>query len=78
MAHDLTLYTSTPLNQALNLPISVAEQFFNGPAFHDWQRGRDAENKTQAVIVDCLNNITRSNGHVVKAIQSLWSRGRRS
>lgn len=53
---------------ALATSPSVAKSFFEGRAFEDWKKSREAEMKTQATIVEALNNVTRAVGVVAKAI----------
>lgn len=47
---------------------SVIRKFFDGKAFGDWKKGREAELKTQAAIVNRLNDVIRACGVVAKTI----------
>jgi len=68
LAASLTLYSSTPLPCALQMTQSVARKFFDGGPFADWKKAREAELKTQAAVVNRLNDVIRSNGIVAKTI----------
>lgn len=47
---------------------STARKFFEGKAFGDWKKGRESELKTQAEIVNRLNDVIRACGIVAKTI----------
>ena len=68
LAASLTLYTATPLNDALDLPASAAVDLFNSKPFEDWKRGRESELRLQGAIVDRLNEVIRGCGIIVKTI----------
>ena len=68
MAVNLSLYSSTSLNEALKLPVSLATLFFESKAFSDWRKARESEAKTQAAIVNRLNIVITAIGGVVKAV----------
>jgi hypothetical protein len=68
IAHNLSLYASTPLPDALGMPHSDAYAFFEGKAFADWRKGKEGELKLQAGIADRLNNVIRACGAIVKTI----------
>lgn len=68
LAATLCLYTATSLPDALSLPVSYGESFFDCKAFGDWKKSRDAEAKNQAAIVDRLNTVIRAVGNVAKAM----------
>lgn len=67
-ASSLTLYSSTSLNEALAMQPSVAKRFFEGKPFEDWKKGKEAELKTQAAVVNRLNDVIRACGIVAKTI----------
>jgi len=64
LAHNLCLYAHTPLNQALALPVSVAQDFFQSQAFEQWKTTKETEMKLHAACVTGQN-------HVVQAIAGL-------
>lgn len=66
LASSMTLYGSTPLPDALNLPQSVVSKFLSGKAFEDFRKGKEAELKMQAAIVGRLNEVIRGLGIVAK------------
>lgn len=47
---------------------STARKFFEGKPFDDWKKGRESELKTQAAIVNRLNDVIRACGIVAKTI----------
>jgi len=63
-AHNLCLYAHTSLNQAMALPLSVAQDFFQSKAFEHWKTAKEAEMKLRAATVSGHN-------HVVQAIAGL-------
>lgn len=65
---NLSLYTATSMNDALNLPASIASDVFDSKVFDNWKKSRDAEAKTQGAIVDRLNDVIRALGSVAKII----------
>lgn len=65
---QFTLYGNTSYTEASRLPTSDIEAFFNSKAFADWRRGREAENKLQAAIVERLNEVIRGTGIVAKTV----------
>lgn len=68
MASSLSLYSHTSLPEALTLPVSIAKKFFDGKPFEDWKKGRESELKTQAAIVNRLNDVIRACGIISKTI----------
>lgn len=71
LASTLALYGSTPIPLALGMAPSIAMKFFEGKAFDDWKRGKENEAKTQAAIVNRLNDVIRSIGGLSKSISRL-------
>jgi hypothetical protein len=68
LAVSLSLYSSTSLNEALELPVSMATRFFEAKAFSDWKKSRESELKTQVSIINRLNDVIRAVGIVAKTI----------
>ena len=68
LASSLSLYANTPLPAALDMPVSVARKFFDGKTFEDWRKGREADAKMQAAIVNRLNDVIRACGIVAKTV----------
>jgi len=68
LASSLSLYSHTSLNDALDLPASVAKKFFDGKPFEEWKKGRESELKTQIAIVNRLNDVIRACGIVAKTV----------
>ena len=68
LASNISLYSHTSLLDALNLPVNVAQEFFDGKPFGDWKKGREAEAKTQSAIVGRLNSVIRAIGVLSKIL----------
>ena len=68
LASSLTLYSATTLSDALQLPASTVRAFFEGKAFGDWKKFREAESKMQAGIADRLNNVIRACDIIAKTV----------
>jgi len=68
LASSLTLYSSTSLADAMQMQPSTVMKFFEGKPFDDWKKGRESELKTQAAIVNRLNDVIRACGIVAKTI----------
>lgn len=66
LASNISIYSHTSLLDALNLPASVAKDFFESKPFGDWKKGREAEAKTQSAIVGRLNSVIRAIGMLAK------------
>lgn len=66
LAVSLSLYSSTSFNEALQMPVSMAEQFFESKSFADWKKSRESELKIQSAVVDRLNSVVRAVGMVAK------------
>jgi len=64
LAHSVCLYAHTPLDQALAVPISVAQDFFQSKTFEQWKTAKETEMKLLAASVNGHN-------HVVQAIAGL-------
>jgi len=73
LASNLTIYSSTSLNDALQMRPSVARDFFGSKPFDDWKKGKESEMKMQAAIVGRLNEVIRGIATLAKNSQ----RGRR-
>jgi hypothetical protein len=59
LAHDVTLYSSSSLDAALSLPISVAEEFLSGKAMNAYQKNKEAEIKLMESVVQRLNTLIK-------------------
>ena len=57
---QITLYTNTSINDALELTPSMAQEFFKSKAFEDWKNGKIAEQKLLVGIAQRLNNVIKS------------------
>lgn len=68
LASSLALYSHTSLTDALAMQASTARKFFEGKPFEEWKRGRESELKTQAAIVNRLNDVIRACGIVAKTV----------
>lgn len=55
----MTLYTSTSLPEALNLPRSDVMAFFDGKAYADWIKQQEIESKNIVGICERLNEVIR-------------------
>ena len=71
LAHSLTLYSATPLNNALDMQPSDIGDFFEGKPFGDWRKNKESEGKVQAAIGSRLNGVIRACGVIAKAIGQL-------
>ena len=47
---------------------SDAKRFCESKAFADWRKSRESESKVQVAIVDRLNGVIRSVGHLAKML----------
>jgi hypothetical protein len=65
---NLSLYTSTSINEALELPTSVANKIFESKAFENWKQSKESEAKTQGAVVGRLNEVIKGLGIVAKTI----------
>jgi hypothetical protein len=74
LAANLTLYSSTSLKDALDLPVSIASGFFDCKAFDNWKQSRENEAKTQAGVVNRLNEVIRGIGVLSKIMNKFLSR----
>ena len=68
LASSLSIYSHRCLVYALAIGGSSARKFFEGKPFEDWKRGRESELKTQAAVVNRLNDVIRACGIVAKTI----------
>lgn len=68
MLVNFTLYAKTPYTDALRLPSSDMEDFFDGKAFSDWKKARESESKLQVAVVERLNEVIRGTGIVAKTV----------
>jgi len=68
LASGLALYTHTSLADAMAMQASTVRQFFDGKAFADWKKGREAELKMQAAVVERLNRVIEACGMVAKTV----------
>lgn len=66
LASNISLYSHTSLLDALNLPASVAKDFFESKPFGDWKKSLEAEAKTQSAIVGRLNSVVKAIGIIAK------------
>lgn len=71
LAHSVCLYGNSGLQDAFNVKVSDAADFFEGKAFADWVKGKEAEHKVQAAIGERLNSVIRACGVIVKAVSNL-------
>lgn len=59
LAASLSLHGGTSLTESLELSPSFATRFFESKPFSDWRRNKESEAKTQAAIVNRLNEVIR-------------------
>jgi len=74
LAHSLAIYSHTGLPDALAMPASDAQAFFDGKPYRDWRKGRDSEVKLQVGIAERLNGVIRACGAIVKSIGAIGGR----
>jgi hypothetical protein len=67
LSANISLHTSTSINEALELPVSVATKIFESKAFDSWRQSRESELKTQSAIVNRLNEVIRGIGILAKS-----------
>jgi hypothetical protein len=67
LAADISLYTSTSINEALELPVSVATRIFESKSFENWKKGREGEIKIQSAIINRLDGVIKSVGILIKS-----------
>lgn len=60
LAHSLTIYTGTGLNDALATAISDAEDLFQGRVFSGFVKEREAHAKLQVAIIGRLDALAKS------------------
>ncbi|PTQ86861.1 hypothetical protein [Nitrosomonas ureae] len=73
-ASSLSIYSHTSFAEALSMPCSVVNKFFNGKPFEDWKKGKESEMKIQIAIVNRLNSVISACGVVAKTIASVIRR----
>jgi hypothetical protein len=66
LAASITLYSATSINDALELPVSIATKIFESKSFDGWKKSRESDAKTQAAIVNRLNEVIRGIGILAK------------
>ena len=66
MIASISLYTSTSINEALHLPISIANGVFESNSFDGFRKLKENESKTQSAIVSRLNEVIRGIGILAK------------
>lgn len=71
LAHNISIYSHTSLNEAFNLTQSQAEDFIEGKAFNEWIKVKESEQKLQAALGERLNGVIRACGVIVKAVSNL-------
>lgn len=64
----MTLYTSTSLPQALELPKSDAVRFFESKPYSDWVKQKEIESKNVIGIAERLNEVIRGCNAISKTI----------
>jgi hypothetical protein len=71
LAHNSALYANCSLLEAFRLPVSVADDFFQGDAFKGWKKSRESNTLIQVAVVERLNSVVSAINVVVKAIGQL-------
>ncbi len=66
MAAALSLHMSTPLPDAMAMPISTVNALFECKAFSEWKKIEEAKEKTPSAIVIRLNEVIRGLNIVAK------------
>lgn len=59
---------NTPVNDALNLPVSVAKQRIDSKEFENWQKTKEAEFKNYAGMIERLNQVIVGINYVCKTV----------
>lgn len=65
---NLSLYFNTPLDNALNLPVSIAEKVLKTKAFDGWKQYREYEAKTQNAIIESINGVIKGQNNLAKML----------
>lgn len=73
LAANISLYSSTSINDAMQLPASMATKIFESKAFDGWKQGRESELKIQGAIISRLNDVIRA---VIVVAKTIAKRGR--
>lgn len=68
IASQIALSGVAPLPQALMMSAGLASDFFQGKAFEDWRKRRDAEAKLGVATVERLNEVIRGVGVLAKVM----------
>jgi hypothetical protein len=67
LAANISLHTSTSINEALELPVSVAAKIFESKAFDNWKQSRESDSKAQSAMINRLNEVIRGIGILAKS-----------
>jgi hypothetical protein len=71
LAHNSALYANCSLLDSFRLPVSTADDFFQGDAFKGWKKSRESNTLIQVAVVERLNSVVAAINVVVKAIGQL-------
>lgn len=67
-ASTITLYTSTSFIEALNLPVSTAQELFESKAWDTWKKNNEAELKIMTATPEGINEVIRAIGVLCKVV----------
>lgn len=67
---NMTLYTSTSMNDAMKLPPSYVTRLFESKPFDDFSKREESKLKTQSAIVARLNEVIRAISSLIKTASS--------
>lgn len=68
LAFSLSIYAHTPIRQAMDVPVSLAMQFFDSKSFEGWKRTKESEGKVAVAVVSRLNEVIRAIGVLSKGL----------
>lgn len=74
LASSLSIYASTPLNEALKIPTSLANDFFDSKPFCAWRQCEESKMRMQSAAVERLNMVIRGCNAICKTVSRVWGR----
>ena len=59
---------NTPLNNALELPVSIADKVFKSKAYENWRKSKEGDYKLVKEVLDRLNSVITGTNNICKTI----------
>lgn len=69
IATSLSINTSTSINEAMELPVSLAIKVFDSKSFDNYKKHREHDGKVQSEIINRLNGVIRGLGILAKSFR---------